>query len=203
MERVDRRPPQLFATADSAPLFSGSWWPDTVGAAVRHAASSCGREMTACYLGASNGDAPEFYDMFVFAAGRLGFDENRCQHVAVGCGEEEMRCVAEQAALVLLSGGDTAAGWAAYTHSGLDIALRAAHHGGAVLVGISAGAIHLGSHGYRSCGAGETVPYQTLGLVHQLFGTPYEGTLSLYYSPFCFLPVPCGIPDKRGGAAGL
>lgn len=193
-------PPKLFAMADSAPLFRGSWWPDVVGSSVDHAVDCCQRAREARYIGASNGDAEEFYELFVHAAARLGFAPRQCHHVVATAATGESaeakahcRCVAQETALVLLAGGNTATGWHAMDRYGLVDAILTAHAGGAVLVGISAGAIQLGTHGYLEApqisnadvdgyGVGaakqqavaNSAPFPTLGLVPFIFGAHEE-----------------------------
>ena len=158
----------IFLLGDSVPLFGRTifrdvpglpprralpqgeprcWWDAIVGG-VLDAQYPNRRRRVACYLGASNGDEPMFFQMFVEAATRIGIEQGDCHHVTATPSAAEVRCVAEEAALILLAGGDPLAGWRSFQSAGLDAALRTAHARGAVLVGISAGAEHLGSHGY-------------------------------------------------------
>lgn len=108
----------------------------------------------------------EFYEMFLFAASRIGLSEGDCTHVkTVGSSSDGDPCAAVAgSALILLAGGDTRAGWSAFEGCGMAAALRAAHAAGAVLVGISAGAIHLGTHGFDEAGraAAGGGPFQPL-----------------------------------------
>lgn len=98
-------------------------------------------KLTATYLGASNGDAPAFFQLFRDAMAALGVTDVR--HVRVPLDEND-RDHLERADLVFLAGGDTVAGWAVLTEAQLDRVVRARHEAGAIVVGLSAGAVQLG-----------------------------------------------------------
>lgn len=174
---VPRPEPRLFTLADSAPLFSGEWWVDVVGQAVNQAARLSGKKRAAVYLGAANGEAPEFYEMFVYAASRLGMGEACCRNVKAATDTDACAVVAE-AALILLAGGDEHhSAWASFEAAALDAALVAAHESGSAVVGISAGAIHIGTHGFLERGSGRANLgglYRGLGLVPFVFGAHEE-----------------------------
>ncbi|KAK3244319.1 hypothetical protein CYMTET_46063 [Cymbomonas tetramitiformis] len=164
----------VFVTADSNSLMCGHWWVDEVGAAVERSLGA-GRARAAVYLGASNGDEPVFFEMFVFAAQRLGFTAQQCHHVKAASTPADVAFIANQAALVLLAGGDTHVAWTSACQSGIDGAIRRAADAGAVLVGVSAGAIQLGTHGYGDPEEGyDGPPYQTLGLLPFVVGAHQE-----------------------------
>ena len=120
----------LFVTADSMHLVAGEWWPEEVGEAVRRSVQ-CGREHKAAYLGASNGDNPDFYEIFVLAAERLGYSCDECRHITARATTEDCEYVATSASLVLLAGGDPHIAWRAATGTGVDKAVRRAAAAGA------------------------------------------------------------------------
>jgi peptidase E len=142
----------IFLLADSQLLF----WRDEAGRRILDrareliAAESPGKPPAAAYLGASNGDAPEFYDLFTAAMSELGIRD--CRHVPSQPGDEDLAFL-ERADLILLSGGDVERGWQAFAETGLKDKLAARYYAGAVLVGVSAGAVQLGLKGWNEDGS--------------------------------------------------
>lgn len=96
---------------------------------------------TAAYIGASNGDRVEFYDMFCAATEAVGVRRNVM--VRSEPTREEMRSL-EEADIILLAGGDPLLGWQALERSGVKEVVARRYNEGAVLCGISAGAVQLG-----------------------------------------------------------
>lgn len=139
----------LVCVADSVPLFS-PWWRENVRPMVDAVVQAGdGSRRMASYLGASNYDNPTYFEMFEGVAKEVGIDKARCVHVSADNGRQKVQLVAEESALVVLGGGDCAAGWESFEKCGLIDALRRAAAGGAVLVGVAEGAVQLGTHGYR------------------------------------------------------
>jgi peptidase E len=95
----------------------------------------------AAYLGASNGDAPEFFELFQAAFADLGF--SNCMHVHAEPSAAERAFLAE-AKVILLAGGDVDVGYRAFEAAELIGLLRTRRSEGAILMGVSAGAIHMG-----------------------------------------------------------
>src|SRR5215472_1459840 len=138
MAAMDRAIKPVFLLADSQLLF----WreggrPFLARAAELLAADGVSGPVRAAYLGASNGDAPEFYDLFVAAMAEIGIADCRLIPTAVAA---EDHAYLESADLILLAGGDVERGWRAFEHAGLPPKLLARYYAGALLVGISAGA---------------------------------------------------------------
>jgi hypothetical protein len=104
----------------------------------------------AAYLGASNGDRPEFYDLFRAAMGGIGVVD--CKHVPARPAAAD-KAFLEQADVIVLAGGDVGVGWRAFEEAGLVELLRRAPSRGAALIGVSAGAVHMGM---SAAGAGDT-----------------------------------------------
>ncbi len=100
----------------------------------------------AAYLGASNGDAPEFYDLFQGAMDTINLKDRRM--IPAEPTPEDLAFLAA-ADLILLAGGDTARGWRAFEASGVKDRLTERYYGGALLLGISAGAVQLGMKGWE------------------------------------------------------
>jgi hypothetical protein len=137
----------IFLLADSQLLF----WRDDEGARFLDRARALidadelGRPLRAAYLGASNGDAPEFFDLFVAAMAEI--DIRDCRHVPAQPSSEDLAFLAE-ADLILLAGGDVWLGWTAFETTGVKDKLTERYYAGALLIGISAGAIQLGLKGW-------------------------------------------------------
>jgi peptidase E len=104
-------------------------------------------EITAAYLGASNGNKAEFYDIFVAAMNQIGITE--CRHIKSKPTADDYAFL-RTVDLVLLSGGSTATGWNVFSRTELHQKITECYHNGAVLVGISAGAVQLGLRGWKS-----------------------------------------------------
>jgi len=99
----------------------------------------------AAYLGASNGDAPEFYDLFQAAMDSIHLKDRR--HIPAAPSSEDLEYLAA-ADLVLLAGGDPRRGLRAFEESGIKDRLVERYYGGALLLGVSAGAVQLGLKGW-------------------------------------------------------
>jgi len=106
--------------------------------------SLAGDAPPAAYIGASNGDRPEFYEIFTAAMNAAGFPEHRMIGSAFTAEDREFL---DRAQLILLAGGDVRLGWTTFEKTGMKEQILARYASGAVLVGISAGAVQLGRHG--------------------------------------------------------
>lgn len=95
----------------------------------------------AAYIGASNGDRPEFYEIFAAAMQSVGIADHRCIDSAFS---PDDRTFLESANLILLAGGEVRVGWDAFERTGMKEVILERYARGAVLMGISAGAIQLG-----------------------------------------------------------
>ncbi|MEM7582721.1 MAG: Type 1 glutamine amidotransferase-like domain-containing protein [Acidobacteriota bacterium] len=105
-----------------------------------------GETPKAAYLGASNGDLPEFYDLFVAAMESIRISD--CRMIPSEPSDEDLEYV-EQADVILLAGGDTARGWQTFEKNGIKQKVIERYYTGALLIGISAGAVQLGLNGIR------------------------------------------------------
>jgi cyanophycinase len=99
---------------------------------------------SAAYIGASNGDNPEFYEIFEAAMDAVGITERRMIDSSFG---PDVRTFLERAHLIVLAGGDVRLGWDTFERTGMKDVILDRYAKGAVLVGISAGAIQLGRFG--------------------------------------------------------
>ena len=94
----------------------------------------------AVYIGASNGDAPEFYEIFQAGMERLGITRQAHVH---GRFSEKDRLALEAADVILLAGGDPFLGWKVLNQTGMRSIIEQKYREGCILLGISAGAMHL------------------------------------------------------------
>jgi peptidase E len=139
---VQRKP--LFLLADSQPLFANGG--DTLLPALRECLRVSERNVTkAAYIGASNGDAPEFFELFLAAMDGINLHESRLIRAEFA---SEDRAFLESADLVLLAGGDVDEGWEIIRHTGMDETIVKRYYAGAAVVGVSAGAMQLGMGWY-------------------------------------------------------
>ncbi len=137
----------IFLLADSQLLF---WHGDGAGIAqpLRQALGERIEESPkAAYLGASNGDAPEFYELFVGAMS--GFGIHDCRMIPSIPEPDDLEYLAE-ADLILLAGGDTSRGWLSFKNHGIVERIIERYYQSAVLIGVSAGAVQLGQRGWQS-----------------------------------------------------
>ena len=149
----------IFLLADSQLLFwrhDGTLWLEQVRRRLRPPAPA--QPQTAAYIGASNGDQPIFYDLFVSAMAGIALHD--CRHIPAQPTTAD-RAYLAQADLILLAGGDPQRGWAALLANGLSATLGVCYQRGAVLLGISAGAMHLGQLAWSE----QLTRFTTLGLV--------------------------------------
>ncbi|MBS4730305.1 Type 1 glutamine amidotransferase-like domain-containing protein [Mycobacterium sp. SM1] len=100
--------------------------------------------LSGAYIGASNEDRPEFYEIFEAAMDASGITAHRMIGSAFGPAD---RAFLERAQLIVLAGGDVRLGWDTFEKTGMKEAILDRYAQGAVLVGISAGAVQLGRYG--------------------------------------------------------
>jgi len=127
----------IFLLADSRPLFAAQGRPSVLARALPHLPDS----PRAAYLGASNGDDPTFYELFAAAMDEVGIENRQMVNSRFSSADREWL---EGADLVVLAGGDVERGWRLFEQRGVDEVLLARFQAGAVLVGVSAGAVQLG-----------------------------------------------------------
>jgi cyanophycinase len=103
----------------------------------------------AAYIGASNGDAPEFY--LIFEAAMQGIGIHHCRMIRASFTADDAAYLNE-ADIILLAGGDVAAGWNSFIETGIKGVIVRRYYEGAILLGISAGAVQLGLCGLIDTG---------------------------------------------------
>ena len=95
----------------------------------------------AAYVGASNGDAPEFYSIFEAAVRGAGILDCRMIRRSFPAEDRTFLCEAD---IILLAGGEVERGWHVFAETGMGEHIVRRFEEGAVLLGISAGAVQLG-----------------------------------------------------------
>ena len=132
----------LYLLADSQLLF----WKRQDRLLLEAALDGLARDtpLNAAYIGASNGDRPEFYGIFEAAVDAIGITDRRMIDSSFGTDD---RAFLERAQLIVLAGGDVRLGWNTFEKTGMKDVILGRYTQGAVLVGISAGAVQLGLHG--------------------------------------------------------
>lgn len=108
------------------------------------------KQSKAAYIGASNGDNPDFYAIFVAAMEGAGvFD---CRMIPSAVSEADFAFL-NGADIILLAGGDVELGWRTFVSNGLNNLIVRRYFEGATLIGISAGAVQLGLCGLAADGS--------------------------------------------------
>ncbi|MFL6310932.1 MAG: Type 1 glutamine amidotransferase-like domain-containing protein [Terriglobales bacterium] len=128
----------LYLLADSQLFF---WKSESVSLAEMLRADLDTTNPKAAYVGASNGDQPEFYSLFQAAMDAMGISD--CRAVPSQPSREDTAFL-EEADLIVLSGGDVERGWKVFEQNGLKELLPRKRFDGAILMGVSAGAVQLG-----------------------------------------------------------
>jgi len=129
----------LYLFADSQLLFWKRRGRPLLEEVVEQAGTAAPR---AAYIGASNGDRPEFYEIFTAAMQSVGVADRRRIDSAFS---PDDRAFLESAHIILLAGGEVRVGWDVFERTGMKDVILSRYAHGAVLVGISAGAVQLGS----------------------------------------------------------
>ncbi|OBI40149.1 peptidase [Mycobacterium kyorinense] len=132
----------LYLLADSQLLF----WESQDRLLLEAAVDGLARDtpLSAAYIGASNGDNPDFYGIFEEAVDAVGITDRRMIMSSFG---PEDHAFLQRAQLIVLAGGDVRLGWDTFERTGMKDAVLDRYAKGAVLVGVSAGAVQLGRYG--------------------------------------------------------
>ena len=128
----------IFLFADSQLLF---WRENGLLLIERVVKASTRDRLKAAYVGASNGDHPDFYAIFVSAMEGVGLVD--CGMISSAVSEADLVFL-NDADIILLAGGDVEMGWRAFLTNGLSNHIVRRYFEGAALIGISAGAVQLG-----------------------------------------------------------
>jgi cyanophycinase-like exopeptidase len=150
----------LYLFADSQPLF---WRGGAFLAGLCQAAGNS--QPNVAYIGASNGDSPDAHG--IFAAAFAQIDTRRTHWVRADYAAAD-RDFLETADVIVLAGGDVEAGWNVFTRTGMRELLEKRYREGAILVGVSAGAVQFGKYAAVPAAHGGQKLLETFGLIEFL-----------------------------------
>lgn len=102
------------------------------------------RDLKAAYIGASNKDNPALYEIFTAAMSQLSISD--CRMITSDFPERDERFL-KQSDIILLAGGNVKTGWDIFLQNGIKDILIEKYYEGALLIGVSAGAVQLGLYG--------------------------------------------------------
>ena len=153
-------------------------------------------QLKAAYVGASNGDHPDFYAIFVSAMEGAGV--TNCRMIPSSLSGADLAFL-NDAEIILLAGGDVEGGWRVFLANGLNKHIVRRYSEGASLIGISAGAVQLG----LCCLAADGSLIETFALAPFVIGAHEESdnwrtTIKLWQMSGSSKPA-IGLP-KGGGA---
>ena len=158
----------IYLLADSQLLFSTeeeNRFIDSIRGTVNDPLAPC------AYIGASNGDEPAFYSIFEAAMESLGFRD--CRMILSQLSQDDAAFVS-RARIILLAGGDVEKGWRTFEENGLKQIITRRFTEGALLIGVSAGAVQLGQLGVTT-GQSMNRYFETFKLVPFIVGVHEEG----------------------------
>jgi cyanophycinase len=144
------------------------------------------------YIGASNGDSAEAHSIFAAAVSELTSASTHHVRAAYSAPDREFL---ETADVVVLAGGDVEVGWNAFTQTGMREQIRNLYLGGAVIIGVSAGAVQCGTHAALSAERGASRLLETFGFA------PY--ILDVHDEKQHWQRLSTTIHLLEGGAAGI
>jgi cyanophycinase len=150
----------LYLFADSQPLF---WRGGAFLAGLCQAAGNS--QPNVAYIGASNGDSPDAHG--IFAAAFAQIDTRRTHWVRADYAAAD-RDFLETADVIVLAGGDVEAGWNVFTRTGMRELLEKRYREGAILLGVSAGAVQFGKYAAVPAAHGGQKLLETFGLIEFL-----------------------------------
>jgi len=154
----------IFLLADSQLLF----WRENGRLLIERMVKARTRDrLKAAYVGASNGDHPDFFAIFVSAMEGLGRID--CGMISSAVSEADLAFL-NDADIILLAGGDVEIGWRTFLTNGLNNHIVRRYFEGASLIGVSAGAVQLG----LCCLAADRSLIETFKLVPFIIGAHEE-----------------------------
>ena len=137
----------IFLLADSQLLF----WRENEQLFIERLVKERRRDkLKAAYVGASNGDDPNFYAIFVAAMEGIGVSD--CAMISSAFSQTD-RAFLNDAGIILLAGGDVETGFRIFLSNGLNKQIVRRYSDGATLIGVSAGAVQLGLCGLAADGS--------------------------------------------------
>jgi cyanophycinase len=133
-------PGSIYLLADSQTLFPSGGARSFADDARSLLAGSC-----AAYIGAANGDDPAFYGIFEAAMDIAGISDRHM--IPSTCSTEHAQSLA-RADVIVVAGGDVRRGAEVLASTGMGQIIVDRHRAGAMIIGVSAGAVLLGQSGW-------------------------------------------------------
>jgi cyanophycinase len=131
----------IYLFADSQLLF----WKDKETPFLQSIRQTIDRaDPKAAYIGASNGDDPQFYSIFEGAMESIGIEDRK---MILSSFPSEDQSFVDDCDIIVLAGGDVERGWNVFNSVGLKDLIIKKYYQGALLIGVSAGAVQLGLYG--------------------------------------------------------
>jgi cyanophycinase len=125
----------------------------------------------AAYIGASNGDDPQFYSIFEAAMDTVEIQDRRMIRSSFSPDDESFVKAAD---IILLAGGDVEKGWNLFNEVGLKELLIRKYYEGCLLLGVSAGAVQLGLFGLMEAEGSFNRLFDTFKLVPYIISAHEE-----------------------------
>lgn len=155
MSRPDPQP--LYLLADSQPLF----WRG--GAFLQELSRSSGKtQPNVAYIGASNADSSDAFGIFEAAFQQVTGARAHWVRAEFSAADRQFL---ETADVIVLAGGDVEVGWTVFTKTGMRKLIDERYRDGAVLVGVSAGAVQFGKYASVPDTHGGRKLLETFGLI--------------------------------------
>jgi len=132
----------IYLLADSQLLFSKNEKNKYYLRSIIEQSSKEAKDFNAVYIGASNGDQPEFYELFIAAMKNI--DIPNCSKISSDFNAEDEKNI-DNADIILLAGGDVEVGLNVLETTGMGQKIVEKYNQGTVtIIGVSTGAIQLG-----------------------------------------------------------
>lgn len=125
----------------------------------------------AAYIGASNQDDPIFFDLFKSAMECVGITDIKM--IPSSFSDEDQKFL-EASDLIMLAGGEVKRGLDIIKQTGMNKTIIKKYYDGALLMGVSAGAIQLGIVGWNDVVQNSDNLFETLKLVPFIVGVHEE-----------------------------
>ncbi len=143
-------PKPIFLLGDSQLLF----WKDKKGLFLNKVENYLDKNKKikntkAAYIGASNGDDPAYFDIFIAAMEQIGIKNCRMVSSKPDTSDFDFLDLAD---LVLLAGGNVKKGWDIFVRNEFDKKIITKYYDGSILIGVSAGAVQIGLNGWDGHG---------------------------------------------------
>ena len=184
----------VFLFSDSQLLFwknDDSYWLESITKCLD------GEDFSAAYIGAANNNEPVFYELFQAAMQNIGIQNTRMIILPLTEDDEQFL---KETDILLLAGGDIQVGWQKLIN--IEDLITRRYEEGLLLMGVSAGATHLGRFGWTTAkSSGNLEFFETLGIVPHIIDsheetsnwrTLYEALNKLDYSGLNGIGIPTG-----------